>query len=244
MTPWDFTLDAPAATDASAHYAYRLKDDGTDVLSGHVVLAGVSQTYTFAFKNVHFTDSNNSPNDPDYDGDEFTADGAFVSLTAPFAVKYAWVSDVTDSSGKVTNCPIFPYEIDPLTPDERQQLTSAPPPKGVHIVYNDRLATPGASLPPASCPVPYRAAKPDGDGPKYTEFFDPSIAGKPIVHAAAAVDPTGKVIAAGVLKSSGSQVYDDAAKAEIADQKFIPALFDCQPAAGMYYFQKEYYMEK
>lgn len=244
MTPWDFALDAPSATDTSAHYAYRLKDDGTDVLSGHIVLAGDAQTYTLAFKNVHFTDSNNSADDPDYEGDEFAADGAFLSLPAPFAVRYAWVSDVTDSSGAVTKCPIFPYKLDALTPEDRQRMTSAPPPKGVHVMYNDRLATLGASLPAASCPVPYRDTKPDGEMNHYTQFYDPSIAGKPVVTAAAAVDPNGKVVAAAVLKSSGSQVYDSAAKEEVAGQKFVPALFDCEPAAGIYFFEREYYMEK
>jgi len=244
MAPWDFDADAPAGGDASAHYAYRLKDNGNDVLSGHITLASDTQYYTLAFDDVHFADAGNPASDPDPVGDEYEASGAFLSLPAPAAIRYAWVSDVTDSAGTTTKCPIFPYKLPALTAQDRARMTSAPPPKGVHVMYRDRPAQPGAALTPPSCPKPYRDVAPAGDGPGITQFYDPSITGKPIVQGAAAVDASGKVIATAVLKPSGSQVYDDAAKEEIAVRKFIPALFDCQPVAGIYYFAQEYYYQK
>ncbi|HEV3153211.1 MAG TPA: energy transducer TonB [Candidatus Baltobacteraceae bacterium] len=244
MTPWNFDVDAPAPSDSSAHYAYRLKDDGDDVLSGHIVVATDTQTYVVPFDDVRFVDSNNPPSNPDPIGDEYEAPGAFLSLPAPAPIRYAWVSDVTDSAGKTSKCPIFPYKLESLTAAERAQMTSVPPPKGVHVMYRDRLARAGAPIASATCGDPYRETKPDGDGPRYTQFFDPSISGKPIVQGAAAVDPSGRVIATAVLKSSGSQVYDNAAKEEWAIRKFIPALFDCQPAAGIYFFAQEYYYNR
>ena len=244
VTPWDFEKDAPADGASSLHYAYRLKDDGTDVLSGHVVFASDSQTYTLAFDRMHFTDANRPASDPDPIGDEFVGDGAFVTLPANVPIRYAWVSDVTDAGGAVTNCPVFPFKVPALTAEDRARMTASAPPKGVHIMYNDRLAQAGAPLPPANCPDPYRDVAPEGAGPGYTQFYDPSITGKPQVEGAAAVDPSGKVVATAVLKSSGSQVYDNAAKEEYGVRKFRPALFDCRPAAGIYYFIQEYYYQK
>lgn len=244
MTPWDFAADAPAQGDSSSHYAYRLEDTGTDVLSGHVTLASDTQTYSVAFQNVHFTDAGRPASDPDPLGDEFQADGAFVTLPAAAAVRYAWVADVTDSSGAVTHCPIFPYKVPALTAQERSRMTGAAPPNGVHVMYRDAQASLAAPLAAPGCPQPYRDAAPDGEPSTYTKFFDPSITSKPVVEGAAAVDESGNAIAAAVLKSSGSQVYDNAAKEEYGQQKYRPALFDCRPVPGIYYFSVEYYWQK
>ena len=240
MTPWDYTSDGPSAGDQSQHYVIQLKDAGEETLSGHVTLAGDRQLYRVAFPTWHFIDTSTPTSDPDPLGDEFAADSTLISLPQIDAIRYAWVSDVTDADGKVTKCPIFPYALKSLTDSQRKEMTTAHPPN-VRVAYASLAAKLDSSLPAASCPQPYREAAPDGEGPGYTRIYDPSITKRPIVYGAAAIDQTGKATMIAILGPSGSQVYDNAARQEFSVRKYKPALFNCQPAVGIYFFRMQYY---
>lgn len=230
MTPWSFSLDAPAAGAVSTHYFMRLQADAPGALSGHVILATADAEYTVPF-DVQFHP------DADANSDGFASDGSFVTLPKPGAVQYAWVTDVTTAAGKTKACPIFPYTLPTLSAADRRRMAPPhPPAPGVHIQYDSAPATFFAALPPVNCPQPNRPVQLKGDIPHLTNFYDPSITGKPIVTGIVAVGPEGNSLGTALIHSSGSAAYDTAGRQIYDQHKYLPQLFHCTPVNAYYYF--------
>lgn len=234
MAPWDFAKDAPSESASSLHYAYELQGDAAATLSGHLVLVTETKAYKVAFDRVQLVARSDDPK-------EFRSDGAFVSLPEPGAVRYAWVDDTTDASGKTTTCPSFPYQLPALTPQQRAEMT----PKhasGSHgiLSIDSSMAQFIMDLPQTACPQPFRNVEPIGPLPETTNYYDQLITSHPEVDGRVDVDSDGKPVDIEILKSSGSIAFDQDAREMYSAARYRPQLFRCTPVVSSYYFMVKY----
>lgn len=236
MTPWNAAADAPSVNAASTLYAFDLEGDAAATLGGHIVLVTDTKAYKVAFDRVQLLQSRS--------GETFVSDGAFISLPHSDAVRYAWVDDITDDSGKTNDCPTFPYAVTALGDEERRAAT--PPSSGSKGVYKyeSTMAQFAMDLPPLSCPQPYRKVELLGTIPDTTNYYDDVIVHDPVVHGRVDIDSEGKVINVQILKSSGSIAFDQDARETYGTVKYKPQLFRCEPVVSSYYFSLKYYSRR
>jgi hypothetical protein len=234
IVPWDFAIDAPSSTDAARQYAFELRGDSPAILSGDVIVVTDTKAYTVTFDRVQLVRSDDNPK-------AYISDGAFFQLPVKDAARYAWVDNVTDTAGKRSDCPTFPYEVPKLTAAERANLTpSNPQPvKGVYA-FNGLIAKPKMDLPALTCAKPYGDVSPLGDISQTYDFYDPSIVRRPVVEGRVDVDSNGAPVSVEILKSSGAVPFDAYVREWYEAQKYRPALFRCVPVVGSYYFSVQY----
>lgn len=232
MTPWNFSTDGPSTGDASLHYLFSLSGDAPETVSGNLIIVTDAKAYTVPFDRVQVVRSLSEPN-------VFQSDGEFISLPQSGAVRYAWVDSVTDDKGKHSDCPTFPYKLQPLAADERTQLT----PEHPHFVSYDVKSLPAQfkmDLEPAKCDKPFAAPAPLDDISETYNFYDPSIVKKPHVEGRVDIDSNGNPINVELTKPSGAVSLDAYVREWYGSAKYRPAVFRCIGVVGSYYFEVTY----
>jgi hypothetical protein len=234
MTPWNFSTDSPAKTADALHYFFNLTGDEPLTASGHIVLVSDTRAYTVPFDNVHIVRSLGDPKD-------FQSDAAFIALPQSDTIRYAWVDDVTDSSGKHSDCPTFPYRLETLTADERAQLTPAQP-HALSGPYADNAlkARFKMNLPPVNCSKPYDTVEPLDSISQTYDFYDPSVVKSPHVEGRVDVDSAGNPLNVEITKSSGAVALDAYVREWYGSHKYRPAMFRCTPIVSSYFFEVTY----
>lgn len=234
LTPWDYAGNAPAAAGANLHYLLTLSGDKPGLVSGDAILVTETKAYKVALDKVDLVPSRSNPK-------TFESDPMLVSLPEPGNVRYAWMDDATDASGKSNTCPTFPYEVPVLDASERAKMGSGTPlPKAAHVQYDSIMASFLQNLEPLTCATPYSDPQPIGEIPKTTEYYDPSIVKDPTVEGRVDVDSAGHVLNVTILKSSGSIAFDQDAREVYGGRTYRPATFRCTPVVSSYYFKLTY----
>lgn len=234
MTPWNFSTDSPAKTDRALHYFFSLKGDEPLTVSGHMIVVTDTKAYTVPFQDVQIVRSLDDPKD-------FESDAAFIALPQEDAVRYAWVDDVTDSSGKHSDCPTFPYQLQPLSAEERAQLTPDHP-HALSGVYaeNALKAQFKMDLPRVNCTKPYDTVAPLDSISETYDFYDPSVVRNPHVEGRVDVDSNGTPLGIEITKASGAVALDAYVREWYGSHKYRPAKFRCTPVVSTYYFEVDY----
>lgn len=234
MTPWDFSTDAPSAGDDSLHYFFYLRGDEPATISGHMMVVTDSKAYSVPFEGVHILRSLADPK-------RFESDAAFLSLPQHDAIRYAWVDDVTDGTGKHSDCPTFPYHLETLTADERAELTPAHPHpvKGLYSVESV-MAQFKMDLDPAKCDRPFGNPAPLESISEEYNFYDPSVAKNPHVEGRVDIDSAGNPVNVELTQPSGVVSLDAYVREWYGSHKYRPAKFRCIPVVSSYYFEVTY----
>lgn len=231
MTPWDFSKDAPSVGDTSLHYFFTLKGDEPATVSGDMIVVTDNKAYTVPFKDVQIVRSMNDPKD-------FESDATFLALPQSDAIRYAWVDDVTDATGKLGDCPTFPYHVEALSADDRAQLTpSNPHPLTGPYVVPALQAQFKMDLPPVHCAKPYADVKPLDSIADTYGFYDPSVTRTPHVEGRVDVDSDGKAVNVELTKPSGAVAVDAYVREWYMSAHYQPAMFRCIGVVSSYWFQ-------
>jgi hypothetical protein len=234
MTPWDFSTDGPSKGDDSLHYFFSLSGDEPSTISGDMIVVTDSKAYTVPFKDVHILRSLTDPK-------RFESDAAFLSLPQHDAIRYAWVDDVTDSSGKHSDCPTFPYHLQPLTADERADLTPEHPHpiKGPYSVQSLQAQF-KMNLDPVKCDKPFANPEPTDSISQTYNFYDPSVVRNPHVEGRVDIDSNGNPVNVELTKPSGAVSLDAYVREWYGSAKYRPAIFRCVGVVSSYYFEVTY----
>lgn len=234
MTPWDFSTDGPSTGDDSLHYFFSLRGEEPATISGDMIVVTDSKAYTVPFKDVHILRSLTEPK-------RFESDAAFLSLPQHDAIRYAWVDDVTDSTGKHSDCPTFPYHLEALTADERAQLTPEHPHpiKGPYSVESLQAQF-KMDLDPVKCDQPSGKPAPLESISEEYDFYDPSVVKNPRVEGRVDIDSDGNPINVELTQPSGVVSLDAYVRQWYGSHKYRPAKFRCIPVVGSYFFEVTY----
>jgi hypothetical protein len=234
MTPWNFSTDSPSKTDDAMHYFFSLTGDEPVTVSGHMIVVSDTKAYTVPFDNVQMVRSLSDPKD-------FESDAAFIALPQNDTIRYAWVDDITDSSGKHSDCPTFPYRLEALTAGERARLTpDQPHALSGPYAENALKAQFKMDLPPLNCPKPYDEVAPLDSISQTEGFYDPSVVRNPHLAGRVDVDSAGNPLNVEILQSSGAIALDAYVREWYGSHKYKPAKFRCIPVVSTYYFDVTY----
>lgn len=234
MTPWDFSKDAPAAGDTALQYLFTLSGDEPETVSGDLIVVTDTKAFTVPFSDLQIVRSIDDPQD-------FASDSTFLALPQRDAVRYAWVDDVTDSSGKHTSCPTLPYHLEPLDAGMRAELTpeNAHPMQGPYAVQSLQ-AHYKMDLPPLTCPKTYSGPVELAHISQTEGFYDPSVVKNPTVEGDVDLDSDGNPVDARITKSSGAPALDAYVREWYGSHKFKPATFRCTGVVSTFYFEVTY----
>jgi hypothetical protein len=236
LTPWNYGTDGPAnALDENLHYLYTLASDSAQRVSGHLIVVSDTKAYTVAFNDIRFVPSETDPM-------HFQADSAMISLPRADRIRYAWVDDVVDASGKAQSCPTFPYKVPTLGDDERRTLTASPAPlkRGEHRTFASTAADFKLDLPALDCKVPYRDASMAGQIAHESSFYDMKAGRHAKAEFRISIDSDGRAAAVDLLQPSGSTSFDAYARQQLAAVPYNPSIFRCIPVVSELRYRMEY----
>lgn len=92
-----------------------------------------------------------------------------------------------------------------------------------------------------ACPEPNREATvTKAQEPDYPQSAKPLGLGPVTAEIAVTIDPSGKVVAAHVFKSSGNQAIDEAALKAASGSQYSPKLLNCQAVTADYLFRSDF----